>query len=243
MLKKSLQSFGLNDKEVGVYLACLELGKAKVSEIGHKSRVERTHCYSILDKLVSLGLVNEVEHGARKHFVAEAPEKIEMVLKERLEQIKHILPELKSIYNVSAHKPKVRFYEGQEQVKLVHQEILDSGVSEILLCGSLDDLQRIISKEWDDGYFIPTRIERKMFIRFLSFDTPSNRKYRALDKQSLRETRFLDKQFYFDSVFYLYGEKVAVFSGPGETIGLVIESRALAKMFTQFFEIMWASAK
>ena len=48
----------------------------------------------------------------------ETPEKIELVLKERPEQIKHILPELKSIYNVSAHKPKARFYEGQDQIKL-----------------------------------------------------------------------------------------------------------------------------
>ena len=41
-----------------VYLACLELGKAKVSELARKSGVERTNCYSILDKLISLGLVN-----------------------------------------------------------------------------------------------------------------------------------------------------------------------------------------
>ena len=100
-----------------VYLACLELGKAKVSELARKSGVERTNCYSILDKLISLGLVN-AEQGVRKYFVAETPEKIELVLKERPEQIKHILPELKSIYNVSAHKPKVRFYEGQDQIKL-----------------------------------------------------------------------------------------------------------------------------
>ena len=243
MIQQALHSFGLSGKEIQVYLAALELGEARVSEIAKKSRIERTHCYSILGKLTSLGLVNESSKGARKQFATEPPDKLESVQKRRLESITQILPELKSIYNLAPHKPKVRFYEGRDEFIELHEEILNSNIDELLFCGSLDELNAILMKKWSDEYFIPTRIKNNIRTRMLTFDTGANREYRRLDSQCLRQTRFLKNNYYFGSTFYVYGDTVAIFSGKEEIICLVTESKEVTTMFTQIFEIMWASAQ
>jgi len=58
-LDKSLEKLGLNGKKADVYLAALELGKARVIEIAKKAGVKRTTCYDILLDLERQGLIYE----------------------------------------------------------------------------------------------------------------------------------------------------------------------------------------
>jgi sugar-specific transcriptional regulator TrmB len=244
MIDQTIQSlFKLRKKDAGVYRACLELGSATVSDISKKSKVERTHCYSILEKLVLSGLVIETERHTKKIYSAEDPEKTFHELKNQIQKFEESLPELKSIYNLLEGKPKVRFYEGKDEIIALHRKILESGEHEMLFCGSLDDLNKIITKKWCDEYWILMRVKKKIRLRMLTFDTPANRAYKKDDRYFLRETRFLNDSYFFDSTFYIYGHTVTICSGSDETIGFEIESKAISVMFTRFFEIMWTSVQ
>lgn len=131
MLDQDLLTLGLSEKEAKVYLAALELGKATAQIIAKKSRINRATTYFVLRSLMKLGLMSEVDDGKTTRFTAESPERMEVLLKRKEEDIKisekllsKVLPELRSIYNHSGNKPIVRYYDGPEGPRILREEIL-----------------------------------------------------------------------------------------------------------------------
>ncbi len=128
--KKQLLEIGFAEKEAGVYLALLELGPSVVSEISRKAGINRTTGYDILELLCAKGLVNALGEGKIKKYAAEEPQKMITLAQEKFEQtqkqfeaVKKLLPELNSIFN-KTEKPKVKFYEGKEEMKKAFEETI-----------------------------------------------------------------------------------------------------------------------
>lgn len=240
MIEQALQSFGLNSKEIKVYLSVLELGMARVSEIAKKSGIERTHCYSILEKLMALGLVLEIGAGKRKQFAAEPPEKIEMILKERQNKIKEILPELKSIYNLSPKKPKIRFYEGKDGIILILEEMIETlKPGEFHYhCGPDDEkLNQVLGVKTVDD-LIQKRIKKGIKSKIITDKTPHTLKLDRQRLKGLRQTKFLAKQK-IPSRLHIFGPKIALMSLNEPIMTVVIEDKAIADLMRMFFEGMW----
>ena len=127
--KKQLIEIGFADKEAMVYLALLEMGPSTVSEIGRQAKINRTTGYDIVEMLCSKGLANALGEGSIKKYVAENPEKIIALSQAQFEEAKNqfeaskkLLPELKSIFQ-KAEKPRVKFYEGKEEMKQAFRNI------------------------------------------------------------------------------------------------------------------------
>ena len=57
MKEEALRGIGLNEKEIVVYLANLQLGSALVHEIANRARLNRTSVYDILSGLEKKGFV------------------------------------------------------------------------------------------------------------------------------------------------------------------------------------------
>lgn len=239
MIEQALQSFGLNQKEIKVYLSALELGLARVSEIAKKSGIERTNCYSVLEKLVAQGLVLEIGARKRKQFAAEPPEKINLILTNRQKEINKILPELKSIYNLSPKKPKIRFYEGREGYILVYENILEDNPKELLALMSYDDLYHHLDPKYEADW-IKRRIEKNIRLRWLVFETEKTKQMRLEGAKSLRQTKFLPPNFSFTGILFIYDNKTIIISGQEkEFTAVVIENAEFYVMFKQFFEMLW----
>src|SRR4051794_32987813 len=122
-LRAALLSFGLSEKESDVYLALLELGRSKVSEIARKAGMNRTTAYDILDSLTSKGLASISGKEPKQEYEGETPDNLIVLLEKRLEKTKdaireaeEIIPALKSIQKVS-DRPQVKFYEGLNGIK------------------------------------------------------------------------------------------------------------------------------
>jgi len=116
-LEKSLISLGFSDKEAGVYMALLKLGKGTVSEIARRARINRTTGYDILDTLIAKGLASMSGKEPKQEYAAETPEKILKLLQEKIEQDKNALEEAREIiprltpFYQTGNRPRVRFYE------------------------------------------------------------------------------------------------------------------------------------
>ena len=106
-LAKTLDSFGLSEKEVSAYLAILEMGRGTVTEISRKANINRTSGYDILDSLTNRGLVRVSGKEPKQEYVAESPDNIVTLLEKRLaetqrsiEAAKELVPKLKSMHRV-----------------------------------------------------------------------------------------------------------------------------------------------
>src|SRR3989344_5927610 len=80
MIVENLRQFGLNEKEISVYLSLISLGRSPVRLVAKEAKVNRGTTYDILKNLVELGLVSYYKDYGKEdkpqYFVAEPPRKL-----------------------------------------------------------------------------------------------------------------------------------------------------------------------
>lgn len=237
-IKEILGQLDLQGKKADVYLASLELGGSTVIEIAKKSGVKRTTCYDILLDLIKKGLISETVKGKKKFYIGEDPEKIKKDLQKKESLFSEILPQLKSIHNVSGIKPKIRYFEGVSGLKEAYDDALKYS-GEIVVFGS-EDVYRILGRDWIEDY-IKRRIKKGIRVRAIlpSTEYLENEIF-VRDQQQLRSCKSIEKEKYpFSIEIDIYGhQKVAMISNK-EQLAVIIESSEIYNTMKFIFEILW----
>lgn len=237
---KTLQKLGLNEKEAKVYLANLELGPAKIPEIAEKSGIKRTTVYVVIESLMQKGLISFFQSKKTKRFVAEEPRKLKLLLKEKEDALKQAMPQLDALTKTEKEKrPEVRFYRGQQGCISVLEQSLEKSNSEVLAIGSVDNIYRVVSREYDRHHYIPTRLKKKIKFKALWFKDKESLDLKVREKRELREVKFLPQDYFFPSFMLIFQDKIALVSSEKEFIGVVIQSPDLVKMEEQKFKLLW----
>lgn len=246
-LAPKLEELGFTKEEAKVYLALLELGSAYVSTIAKKANIHRVSCYHTLDKLVRRGVVSTFERNNVKTFSIENPQIIVNQIEEQFDRAKGLLPELLSITNSLAYKPKIQYYEGLKGIKNIFEDTLRAE-GEILGYTNLAELPRVIPQDYLNHY-ADKKNEKKIKTRMLSplsKDALSykDRYYPKDFDPNLVEILFINpKEFLFEYEINIYGDRVSLISlNPEEMIGLTIESSVYAKTQRAIFNLAWLGA-
>lgn len=239
MLEKNLEKLGLDEKEARVYLALLELGEGNIHQIAKKSGVKRTTVYDIVESLKEKGLLSSVIHRKKTLYSAEDPRKLEDTLEEKKHILRRILPELLSIANMLDKKPKIRFYEGIEGIKDVYKDAFNYPEQELLAWVSEEAVDSF-DIDFLNNYYLPKRVERKIWVRAIAMDSPMVRKYKELDEKSLRRTKLIkENNFPLEVEINLYGKNKIAMMSFEEKIGLIIESQKIYTTLKSIFEMNW----
>ena len=132
MLEKYLEEIGLSEKESQVYLALLAVDSESIQDLAKRTGINRTTVYPVLETLEKKGLVSEVQKGKKVEYVAAPPERLEtfverqkVVLEERAERLKDIIPQIKSVQREAGEKPIVKYFEGREGAIAAHEEFYE----------------------------------------------------------------------------------------------------------------------
>ena len=245
-LKKSLEYIGFSEKEILVYLALLELGKGTVTEISRKAGINRPTGYHILASLESKELVRVSGKEPKQEYLAESPDQIEKMLQQkikndeaRIREAKKIIPELKSIHNVS-DRPKVLFYEGREGLEKVYEDTLNSH-EEIRAYATYDDMQATLPGYFPDYFF--RRAKKGIPIRAIFPFTKAGIDLSKDDVLQKRQTAMIPTdKYYFSPEINIYDNKVMIASWR-EKLGIIIESAEIADVMKKIYELAWAEAK
>ena len=248
-LKRLLSDF-LSDKEIKLYLTALRSGPMSVQDLAQRAKINRVLCYQILNNLSDKGLIVQELKKFGRHVIAESPQSILKIIDRRKRRLRHreldvqeAMPELLALYKTDNIKPKVKFYEGKSAYTAICEDTLNSSVKEILQIGNIRNIYQVISKSYDDEYYIPARMENNIKTRILTFESPLTKKFQKKDSDCLRETKFLPDKFLFQGYKFIYQNKVAIISSAQELIGLIVESENLAQMERQVFELLWLQSK
>lgn len=237
-MEKILKEVGLNDREIKVYLTTLELGQSTVLPISKKSGIKRTYCYDILDDLKKKSLVTYFEKNNRRRYVAEDPKKIEEMLKTRLRSFSDILPELRSIYNQSGEKPKVRYFEGKGGVIQVYQELAKSKRFDAIAFPQ--DIYQNLGQDFEA--LSKKMLSDKIKVRELVTIEGAKAEYILHYKKPFQEARLLPKEIKISTDMIIYENKLAMISYEGDIHAVVIESSSIVDTQKALFEIIWAGA-
>lgn len=247
MLEIDLQKIGLNEKEAKVYLASLELGYASVQDIAKKAGINRATAYFIIEGLMNKGLMTQIEKDRKTFFAAEDPHGLGAIIDKKIKEaeevknvFKGILPQLESVYNLAAEKPKIRYYEGMDGLQAMRSEFLEIAQKEILGFISLDQVFKYFPEQQED--YGKKRVQKGIVSRVI-YTHKAGPIEGATNEKIFREARYIpENKFLFTSDISIYGNRIAMASLKGKLGGVIIESQELADMMRAIFELAWEGA-
>ncbi|AKM82306.1 TPA: hypothetical protein DD449_04405 [Candidatus Berkelbacteria bacterium] len=238
-INSTLKDLGLDEKEINIYLATLELGESTVLPIAKKAGLKRTYCYDILSSLQQKGLVYYQEKNNRRRYIAEDPKKLEEIAKNRLRNLASILPELKSLYNRSASKPKVRFYEGKSGLIEVYEmfakaKSFDAIASPNHITENLGDYFKS---------FADRVIMKKLKIRELVTGDGQDIEYVKKYKKPFQEARILPQGVVLDTDIVIFEDNLALISYEKDVHAVLLQNSSIVKTHKVLFELLWSNAR
>lgn len=240
-LEHYLQKIGLSDKESRLYLAGLELGPAFLQELVDVSKLKRATVYDLIESLKDKGLIKTISKGKRKMYLAESPENLLSLIKQKENIVNQIFGQLLAIQNTDGKRPKVKIFQGVAGIREIYLDLLAKRQEHIeFLSAAKPD--KDIEQYWEHEH-IPRRVKLGHSVRVLAPDTPFFRRWKSQDKHVLRETRLLPVQeFPFQNEIYVYHGKVGFITHDGDnSFGLVIESQEIFKTFEFLLNGFWNS--
>lgn len=245
---EELTLLGLNDIDVKVYLALLELGESLASDIAKKAEIPRASIYDILERLEKEGLVSYIVKDYKKYFSAAEPDTIIKTLEYKKQKIKDILPELDKIKKqTSVETTKTEVYEGKKGVQTIMNLMLEE--KEFFVMGasrkSIEVLPYFLEK-WHKE-----RIKRKIQVKIIyndtekirkSFQNPETKKMLGVGKGW--NYRFLHVSYLSPVMTIAFGKRVALVNWiKDHPSAILIDSKDIAETYKQYILSLWKIAK
>lgn len=242
----TLTKLGLTESQAKAYLVLMQFGHLTPPELAKKTKETRTNAYKILDRLSELNLVTRNDSSKKITYRATNPVALETLAKKRrdeaLEQEKKIqssLPTLLTYFHTYSEQPGIRFYQGQEGIKEIFNDMLRTRKT-IYFIRSPEDI-----KFYDGVFFEKFKKQRaKLGIKTyaLTPNTKSANHSKDIDASNLFMRTWLPKDAYTASAEWnVYGDKLAIISYGKEAIGIIIESPQIADSFRQLFQLLLAN--
>ncbi|MFH0835718.1 MAG: helix-turn-helix domain-containing protein [Candidatus Micrarchaeota archaeon] len=242
--KALLQELGLTGNEAQIYLSLCSLGPANASGIAEKSGVNRTLVYDTLKRLLEKGFVSEVDLDKKKLFKAAEPGRLRALVEERqklaLDGVERLIPALQERY-VSTRRPMANTYTGLEGLKTVFTQEIDElpegGVLKVYRVQPGVAIASPIFMSW----WNKKRIAKKITLKGIVDSSPAALKRgKELAKMPFTEIRFLKEPLPSPVTYQVFGEKASIMAmAEEESLGIVIESRIVAKSLEENFDCTW----
>jgi len=236
-----LKKLGFNDKYSKVYLALLQLGPSSVRKLAEFCNLNRGTTYDALKWLKSEGVVSFYQKDTKQYFVAEKPEHLLDMIKNRAEElqetgkdIEKMIPELQALHNTGGNRPIARYY-AKDELNQILEDVLET-------CEHEDDpTYRIYSAEG---------VREFLYQNFLTFSDVRVAKGIHVKVVAIGEggeLRGLDERKWFASdndmstYIILYPGKSAYISldAKGEPVGVVIENNGVYETQKLIFDNVW----
>ncbi|MBI5159476.1 hypothetical protein HY992_05130 [Candidatus Micrarchaeota archaeon] len=226
---------GLDAKETSLYLALLEEGQASVSRVASIANIGRSSAYSILARLVAKGFAGFVVENDVRKYSATDPEKLFDVMEEKKARLAAVMPSLKELKKAKREEvPRVTVYNGVDGFKTVFSDLLRHGKE--IVGFNYTAAGPAISKVWYENWQ-KSRVRKKIKRRYMM-----SREVARMEatKAPLTEVKIVSEHLANPVSTNIYGDRILI-SAPGKKTytGIVIESKAMADSYREFFNALW----
>lgn len=238
-LEFPLKSYGLNDKEIKVYLELLPLGTASLQEIAKRVEFPRSTVYHTLNYLINKGVVGKIIKRGITYYSATDPNKLKDQLIEKEKLIASIIPHLNSLKSLSKTPSNVEIYEGFKGVHTILADLVRVKQQVYYFGGykkSLEVLKHL------PNYVRINRMERGIPAKIV-YDYTDEPILHTKEYQKVSELRFHDGLKDFPAMIFIYGNKVSMFTFKSDLVGIIITNKDFAEAMKLIFYIYWDQAK
>jgi sugar-specific transcriptional regulator TrmB len=238
-IRETLKQIGLGHNESKIYLTLLKLGPSMAGKIAKEANIDRSACYDSLKALLKKGLISYAVEANRKTFTPNSPKRLADFIKEKQDLINGVLPDLASFYKVDKEKSQVTMYKGLKGLKSVFEDILEEakGKENLVIDSSGQFKERM---PFYAPHYIAALDKNKIKVRHIV-------RYNAQKKLHPSKTtsvRYLQGKL--DNAIIttnIYSNKIGFIIWSDVPEAIIIESKAAAEAYRDYFEILWKSSK
>ncbi|NOS68074.1 MAG: hypothetical protein HOO67_06995 [Candidatus Peribacteraceae bacterium] len=255
MIEAFLQTLGLNENEIKIYLYLLTHGESIASIIAKRLTMKRATVYQVLETLESKELVSSFEKNKVAHFDAVDPEDIVRLCEQRVSQMQRIREKadvLKGEFKKLRERGKmptleirgkIKYYEGMDAVTDLINETLEEKHSEQLCFGLNTYHAELAGDDW--GQYTKLRVKKGMHVKSIQPDTEAAIEYKSRDKDELRETLLVPhEKFPGRCEINLIGNMIAIYTTRGQSpMGMKMYNKDMAEALTSLFRLAWERAE
>ncbi|MFC2143175.1 TrmB family transcriptional regulator [Candidatus Aenigmatarchaeota archaeon] len=248
METKILQKLGLTKSEIEVYVTLLRLGSSTITPIKNKINIHPSKIYEHLNNLKKKGLVSYIKKQDARYFIASEPESITRILKEKMEALEKMKPDvsnlitaLKSIPREKIEEPPAMIYEGTEgfkqMIRMLGIDTLEKGDTYYVLGAKEIPVMHMTGFFKD---FHKERIKKGIKVKIL-FNFNARRIAKERAKQTLSESKYLPKKIPIPSYLVISKDRVAILYSTlrKSSFCVVIRNQEIVNGHLQFFNMMW----
>lgn len=234
-IKESLESFGLSEKEMNVYISLLELGDSPVNRITEKSELLRVTIYPILKSLIEKGFVSRYSMDRKSFFKAINPEQITDKIKEIENKVKIAIPSLKELMNKNREKTEIELFRGKKGVSSFFEKIYSGEDKELWAYGNGKAIDEII--KYQSLHARKLRINKKIKLNIKV--NPTDKEY-FVDKAYKKITSIsFNKKLEQMEIYIIFGKKKAGMIDLKQDItAILIENEEIARYHGFVFDML-----
>src|SRR3989344_6696042 len=237
----TLKNLGLEDKEIKAYLGLLELGEATILAISRKSGLKRPTTYLVIKALEEKGLISRVTRGKKIFFTPQHPQKLITETELRLKELQEIVPQLESLFQKEAGRPRVMIYGEKETLDRAFDELFVVK-GEVLFI----DTHRLSFAAFPTTFkkFDYVKLSPEFRVREIIAESKDGRAFAKKMAGPYYQTRFLPEMWLpFEVDIGIFGNHVLITSVKKELFTVRIESDEISRAFRTIFDITWQTAK
>lgn len=182
IIGNALKKLGLSKNEIKVYIYLARTGEKKASEISEALSLHRTETYRILRDLEKRGMVSSVFEKPLKFIATPFEKALETLIEAKKLKIQLLEKKKKALVSLWGALPKqvvgpqrkevFQILEGDEQIDLKTNEILENTAKELLIFAPDDDLARLYHSGFLDE--LEHAAKRRLKVRFLTNYSPKS---------------------------------------------------------------------
>ena len=249
MLIEDLIEFGLGEKEAKVYLALLELEIANVNDIAKKAGINRSSAYVTLESLQKRGLVSISDDKSVRQYIATSPEAILRIAEDRAinqentrRRIEEIIPEMKALFKGTKKKPLVKVFEGKEGLIAAFEDTLNNREKLVRVTSSVGNLGRLLPD------YLPEYVKKRFQLGIKMYGIhPNDEIFHKLVEVSPKNfdvpIAIPKAKYNFEADIAIYDDKIAYMSHKDGGVAAIIESRDVAGVMKNLFDLAFEEAK
>ncbi|MDR3548534.1 MAG: helix-turn-helix domain-containing protein [Candidatus Pacebacteria bacterium] len=238
-IPEALAVLGLNDKQIAVYTALLQLGKGSAYSIADKAGIKRPTTYVILGELIDKGLAERVPRARKQSYRPISPEQAFGVAEEKLSLAKEKLPELLAMSKGADTKVNVLYFEGLKGIKQVmeYKRDEDKGKEILGFYATSKDLPKELTDYFDE--WNSKLGKRRITMRGIVPDHESLAYHRELDAKLGRDMKVIPHNEFSSEVAIDISERIVRIHDYKNLQGIAIENADIARTMREIFEMVW----
>ncbi|MFA4953470.1 MAG: helix-turn-helix domain-containing protein [Candidatus Pacearchaeota archaeon] len=236
METRIFEKLGLVKSEIEIYFMLLRIGESTATKISEKTRLNRSHIYDSLKKLIDKGLVSTYEKNKVQYFVASSPEVIQDYVKDLENEVVDVILELNKLKRAEKLKTKIQLFQGKNGLKTVLQDILRTKKDYVVFGeeGQFENIFPIYIQQF-------LRDVRKLGVKEKILSREGSRKKIMRNKNT--QIKYLEDKFFSPATTVVYGNKVAIFIWSEPYNVTLIEDKEVADSYRNYFGSLWLSGK